>query len=177
MSCVCTPYCPPPTGNTLIGNGVITLNGLDGIVTLVASGGLIIGVSGQNIVITNPAGASGVWDPFMYVPGTYASSQQLLAYNPARYCMLPAGLIGSKANCDTAPTLSVACILAKNGSTIGTINFSGGSVVGTFSFTNNIIFDPDTFGGIGDKLTVVTPVGIDATFAGMRVSFKGIRVT
>lgn len=213
MSCVCTPYCPPPQGDTTIGSEVssvslvtqsvtdrsqyIVIARLSGDISLLASGGIVLSIDPNNdntiIIYNNPssgggsssggstsasgANASGAWDPTLYVPGTInAATKTLLSYTPVRYCTLPVGLVGTFAKCDVSPGSSYVVTLNKNGSSIGTITYSAGSLLGTKSFANAVSFDPAGNSGQGDIFSVVSPAGIDGSFAGLSISFKGLRI-
>jgi hypothetical protein len=204
MSCICTPYCPPPQGDTTIGSEVSSLSivatspadrtqyiiiaRMSGDVALYASGSIALSSDPNNdntIIIYNApstsasgANASGAWDPNIYVPGTISSATKtLLSYTPVRFCTLPAGLVGSFAKCDVVPVSPPYIVtLKKNGSTIGTITFSG-SLIGTKSFAADVFFDPAGNSGQGDVFSVISPAGIDGQFAGLALNFKGTRVT
>jgi hypothetical protein len=112
--------------------------------------------------------------PF-YQPGTYTANQQLLRISLTRAATYPAGLTGSLATCDVAPTGSVQITIYKGtatslGSAVGTINFAASSQVGTFTLAS-----PLSINGTSDVLYFVAPSSPDATFAGASATLHGSR--
>ena len=73
---------------------------------------------------------------------------------------LAAGLTGSVCTADTAATLSTNFNIAKNGTTIGTMNFGASSTSATFAMASSHSFIA------GDVLTI-TPTRTDATLANL----------
>jgi len=127
------------------------------------------GTGGNNTTGTNPVPNAN--DLYLYVPGTYSSSQEIWSAEPARNVTLPAGLTNSPTpTCDVAPTGSVTLTINKvsGGVTtaVGSIQFAASSRTGTVTFASAV-----TLNGTGDYLTVVAPSTPDATFAGLRFTF------
>ncbi|WP_233343627.1 hypothetical protein [Burkholderia cepacia] len=142
---------------------------------------LAIGASGQ--VLTVVAGVP-TWagagsfapvtanmDLVTYFIGSMPSLQVLLNAVTPQPLTLPAGLAGSYAYCDTAPTGSVSCTINRisGGTTtaIGSINFAAGSTTGTFTFSSAVTTTA------GDTIQVTAPSSVDATFAGPRFGLAG----
>jgi hypothetical protein len=92
---------------------------------------------------------------------------------------LPAGLAGSVAICDVAPTAPVQMTIYLNasviggaftgGTAIGTVNFAAGATTGTFTFAGALTLNP------GDRLGLGAPATSDTTFANPSITFLGSR--
>ena len=92
------------------------------------------------------------FDMAAYVQGTPTVSVNIFVFNVTRAFKLPASLTGSDASMGTAPAVSpVAITIAKNGSSVGTINFAAGSTTPTFTFTT------ETSWAVSDTLEIITP--------------------
>lgn len=127
---------------------------------------------------TLPPGAGEVNDWHLYAPGKYDANQILLPDNQVESVTLPAGLVGSVATCDIAPTGAVFIRLYKNGiigTLLGTVDFGAGSNVGTFTFATDISLTGPSPSSDGDQLTFVAPATPDGTFSGVSISLKGTR--
>jgi hypothetical protein len=102
----------------------------------------------------------------LFAQGTMTNSEVLLVYTPAATLTLPAGLTNSVAALKTATTNALTLTILKNGSSIGTINFTAGSTSGTFTFTNAVTLTAAT-----DTLEIDGPATADTTAANLHVSF------
>lgn len=114
-------------------------------------------------------------DLYMYVPGTYGSSQELWSAEPARTVTLPIGLANSPIpTCDVAPTGAVSIPIYKVSAgvptAVGSLDFAPAATTGTKTFPAAV-----TLNGTGDYLAVFAPVTVDATFAGLRFTFWATR--
>ncbi len=85
------------------------------------------------------------------------SLAQLMRFTAARAFTLPASLVGSQVASIIAPTAGVSYSIAKNGTQIGTMDFTAANNVGTFTMASSTSF------AIGDILTVVAPATPDST--------------
>jgi hypothetical protein len=120
-------------------------------------------------------------DMYIYIPtvaGIYAANQELFYSQPVRTITLPIGLTNTNAGCRVAPTGNVVVTLEKNGSSIGTINFTAASTTPTFTFTSAVTFTPGTSPPIdgGDSFSIIAPSSSDATFAGFWADFYASRI-
>lgn len=83
---------------------------------------------------------------------------------------LPASLTGSEAYLKIDPAADMEFFIQKNGSSIGTVNFTAGQNEGTFSFLSAVEF------AAGDRLTVLTPtVGVDIDAREFSLTLNGTR--
>ena len=112
---------------------------------------------------------SSPYDIAGYLPGLPSAGQVLFRIEMVRAVTLPAGLAGSRAVCQTAPTNAVTLGLKQNGTAIGSIAFAAGATAGTFNFTNQVVL------AAGDVLELDAPSPADATFAGPSYTITGTR--
>ena len=109
-------------------------------------------------------------DFYINVPvaaGPYAASQQLFFAEPPRNVTMPSGLLRTTAGCQTAPAGNVTVTLQKNGSSIGTVNFTAGSKIPTITFSAAVSFGGNSGAGVSaDSFSIVAPATADAAFAG-----------
>ncbi len=131
-------------------------------------GGLTVNASGQ-VTAISPSAGTNPYDIAGYLPGQPSAGQVLFRVEMVRPVTLPAGLTGSRAVCQVAPTSSVTLTLKQNGIAIGTITFGAGSTTGSFSFANQVVL------AAGDVLELDAPTPADATFAGASYTIAGIR--
>jgi hypothetical protein len=104
-----------------------------------------------------------------YAGGVLTDSQLIAVLLPTVLLDLPAGLTGSRATAQTAPTATTVISVRKNGSEVATITFSAGVTVGTLAAASAIALITS------DELSFVGPATADATFAGLAVSLLGLR--
>ena len=119
---------------------------------------------------------SGEWQPTappydmaFYSGGTFSNNQTLMEINVVRSFAIPVNCAGSVAKLDVATTGAITFAIAKNGASIGTINFGSGAVTGTFTLTGGATFVS------GDQIVISAPATADATAAGLSVTFLGSR--
>lgn len=103
---------------------------------------------------------------FFFNGGPYTASQVLVRMVAVRAFTLPASLIGSFASAGTASAASTTMVIAKNGSSIGTITFNA-SATGTFSFAAQVSF------AAGDVVTVTASASADAALKNVSLSLLG----
>jgi len=115
------------------------------------------------------AAGSQPYDLLMFLPGTPAGSQVMGRVIVPRAVTLPSGLAGSYGSAIAAATGTAALTLAKNGASIGSVNFAGGAAVATFTFASAVVFSA------GDLLTVTNQATADATLASVSLSLVGTR--
>lgn len=129
-------------------------------------------VEGKAVVLTGDSNgvASGTPSTLYDIGGSTltqpTNAAVLMRFVAVRSYQLPASLTGSYAISATAPTGTPAYPIKKNGSSIGTINYSSNS--GTFTFASAVSF------AAGDVLTVEAPATADATHDGLAWTFKGV---
>jgi hypothetical protein len=115
------------------------------------------------------AAGSQPYDLLMFLPGTPAGSQVMGRVVVPRAVTLPSGLVGSYGSAITAATGTAALTLAKNGASIGSVNFAAGAAAATFTFASAVAFVA------GDLLTVTNQATADATLANVSLSLVGTR--
>ena len=101
--------------------------------------------------------------------GTLPASQVLLRYPFPRAVDFATGLPDSQAVSVVAATAATTLTLAKNGTSIGTIDFAAAATSGTFTFTADVSF------AVGDLLTLTAPASPDGTLADVGISLAGTR--
>jgi hypothetical protein len=131
-------------------------------------GGVTYNASGQVVAVAPNSGAN-PYDIAGYLPGIPITGQILFRIEMVRAVTLPAGLTGSRAVCQTAPTNAVTLPLYQSGTFIGSIDFAAGAMSGTFTFAAQVILNP------GDVLELDAPNPADATFAGPSYTITGTR--
>ena len=107
----------------------------------------------------NVPAANDLYCPVIF--GTYIASQELMRTYPTRNVTIAAGMTGSLFGCEIAPASNCAVTITKNGTSVGTINFTSGSTTATVTFTAAV-----TFNGTGDYISWIAPATPDPTFAG-----------
>lgn len=153
-------------GTGLLGggsSGTVTLS-LDpsaipatGPTSVVAGTGLSGGGSSGAVTLTLDKAAI-PYDLASAILGKPAAGATVMRFVSVRSFTIPAGFAGSRAQCSTAATTSVAFIVAKNGVEVGKMTFGAGAMVGTFTAATAATF------AAGDVLTIVAPAVADATF-------------
>lgn len=110
-----------------------------------------------------------------FVPGTYTSSQVLLAVPVDRTVNFAAAFANSQATLSAAATASTVFLVKKNHSgtvtQIGTITFASSGTVGTFASTSGLAQSLVA----GDILELIAPSSVDATAAGLGFALQGTR--
>jgi hypothetical protein len=105
----------------------------------------------------------------MFFPGTPTGSQVMGRIIIPRAVSLPASLTGSYSSSIAAATGSTTLTLAKNGTSIGSVNFAAGATSATFTFASAVSL------AAGDVLTLTNQATADATLANVSVSLVGTR--
>ena len=109
------------------------------------------------------------YDLLMYFPGVPTNNQVMGRIIIPRAITLPASLTGSYASSIVAATGATTLTIAKNGSSIGTVNFGAGSASATFTFASAVSFVA------GNILTLTNQSTADATLAGVSVTLAATR--
>jgi len=109
------------------------------------------------------------YDLLMFFPGAPAGNQVMGRIIVPRAITLPASLTGSYGSSIAAATGSTTLTLAKNGVSIGTVNFAAGASSATFTFASAVSFTA------GDLLTLTNQATADTTLANMSLSLVGTR--
>lgn len=109
------------------------------------------------------------YDLLMFFPGSPTGSQVMGRVVMPRAVTLPSGLTGSYSSAINAATGATTLTLAKNGGSIGSVNFAGGSATATFTFASAVSFVA------GDVLTLTNQATADASLAGVSVTLAGTR--
>lgn len=109
------------------------------------------------------------YDLLMYFPGVPAASQVMGRIIVPRAITLPASLSGSYASSITSAAAATTLTLAKNGSSIGTVNFAAGSSTATFTFTSSVSF------AAGNILTLTNQAPADSALANVSLSLAATR--
>ena len=105
-------------------------------------------------------------DVTQFYPGAPGASAVVMAEVFAHAWTLPAALAGSEATALTAAAADTAFVVAKNGTSVGTITFHSAGAP-TLAAATAAAFAP------GDVLTVTGPVSPDADLAGVLVTLRG----
>lgn len=116
---------------------------------------------------TSPSATHAPMSIELFASSTFVASEVLLRKLVAIGFTLPAGLGGSLATLDTAPTNAVTFSLRRNGVEVGSFTFAAGAKVATFSLAAATVF------GSGDALSIVAPASADPTAAGLTVTIAG----
>jgi hypothetical protein len=136
------------------------------------------GTAGGTTTGSGGGGAAGdlgasPFDVSFYFNGKPDVSFEILRVPVARNITFPAGLLGSQAVCETAPTSPASLTIKRTTggvtSTIGSILFGAGAFVGTFTSDNAIEMLQ------GDILTIVAPNPADGTLATIGGTLAGTR--
>jgi hypothetical protein len=109
------------------------------------------------------------YDLLMFSPGVPANSALMARVVIPRIITLPISLTGSYASATVAATAATVLTLAKNGSSIGTVNFALGATAGTFTFSSAVTT------AAGDVLTVTNQATADATLANISITLAATR--
>lgn len=143
---------------TLLNTGVLAIGTGTGSISL--GSGLTLA---SNTLSASGGGGGGGGINFGQL-ATPTASQTLLVYPVGSGGLtLQAGLPGSSAYAETAPTAPVTITLYDNATAIGTVNWAAGSNAGTITFTSGVTI---ASGGVLKATFQVTP---DATFANFGV--------
>lgn len=120
-----------------------------------------------------PVGPAGpgvnTYDIALFASGKILANAILMRFVFDRPVNFTVNLSGSIANAGTAPTGAVVFTVAKNGASIGTLNFAANTNNGIFTVagTPNFI--------VGDVISIVAPATQDATLANLSVTLNGFR--
>lgn len=109
------------------------------------------------------------YDLVMFSPGAPTGNQLMARVLIPRIVLFPASLTGSYASANVAATAATTLTLARNGTSIGTVNFAAGATAGTFTFSSAVTT------AAGDVLTLTNQASADATLADISVSLAGTR--
>lgn len=102
-----------------------------------------------------------------YIPGTMLAGQRLAGFLLTRRVAFPAGLAGSRAAVEVAPTSAATFSLQRNGSGIATVTFAAGATTASFSLLAEATLEP------GDRLTLIAPSPADPTLADLYLTLRG----
>lgn len=78
------------------------------------------------------------YDLAFFAPAVANPTEVLGGFIATRAISLPAGIVGSRARCRTAPTGNLTLGLFHNETQVGTVTFPGAVTTGTISFTGNV---------------------------------------
>jgi hypothetical protein len=126
-------------------------------------------VLSYNASAGNWQNSSAPYDLLMFSPGVPGNSALMARVVIPRIVTLPISLTGSYASATVAATAATTLTLAKNGSSIGTVNFALGATVGTFTFSSAVTT------AAGDVLTVTNQATADATLANVSITLAATR--
>lgn len=163
----------PNFGISKIETAIAALHGSFGVQNI-PSGYTLVGpvgqLSGTPQWVDGTSGAGGgISDYHIYIPpvaGAYGTGQELYYEEVVRIVVMPVGLVGSQAGCRVAPAANLQVVMNKNGSPIGTINFTAGSLVPTITFANSVTFLTSSTIGLADSFSIDAPTTVDHSFAG-----------
>jgi hypothetical protein len=105
----------------------------------------------------------------MFFPGVPTGLQVMGRIIVPRAITLPASLTGSYGSSIVAATAATTLNLAKNGSSIGSVNFAISASTATFTFASSLSF------AAGDLLTLTNQSTADATLANISVTLAATR--
>lgn len=108
-------------------------------------------------------------DLLMFFPGAPTGGAVMSRLVMTRPVVFPASLTGSYASAINAATAATVLTIARNGTSIGTINFAASSSSGTFTFSSAVTT------AAGDVITITNQGTADATLSGISVSLTGTR--
>lgn len=108
-------------------------------------------------------------DIHVYQPGSPADGAIVCRFQATRAFTLPASLTGSYFTAVTAADASTTFTIKKNGSSIGTVDWSAAGTTGTPTFASDVAF------AAGDILLIEAPAPADATLADISFDFLGNR--
>ena len=114
-------------------------------------------------------GTTQPYDLLMFFPGVPTASQVMGRIIVPRAITLPASLTGSYGSSIVAATAATVLTLAKNGSSIGSVNFAISASTATFTFASSVSF------AAGDLLTLTNQTPADATLANISVTLAATR--
>ena len=117
--------------------------------------------------------AQGLFVVCHYLEGAPTASEVVWSMNvptSITTAVFGANFAGSSGHCTTNPTASAVYTLTRNGTSIGTCTIS---TSGTFTFAT-VGGGTQALSG-GDLLQVIAPSSVDATLAGVNISWYGTR--
>jgi hypothetical protein len=124
-------------------------------------------------LLSGDASGGTVTKPFdlgTFCAGVPDASEILMRYVFTRAVSFPASLTGSQVKAGTAATAQTDFVLAKNGSSIGTIRFAASGATATFVSVSATSF------AAGDILSITAPGTADATLADISFTLAGERL-
>lgn len=102
------------------------------------------------------------YDLFLFAPGILTASQKIAVLKMTRAITLPVNFGGSQVSVGTNPTNPATISVKKNGVEFGTIAIATNGVV-TLTATA-------TSFAVGDVISIVAPVGADATLSDLAIT-------
>lgn len=109
------------------------------------------------------------YDLLMFFPGAPTANQVMGRVIMPRAITLPSSLTGSYGSSIAAATGSTTLTLAKNGSSIGSVNFAAGASSATFTFASAVSF------AAGNVLTLTNQATPDTTLTNISVTLAATR--
>ncbi len=109
------------------------------------------------------------YDMLMFFPGVPTANQVMGRIIVPRAITLPSGLTGSYGSSITSAAAATTLTLAKNGSSIGTVNFASGSASATFTFASSVSF------AAGNVLTLTNQSPSDSALANVSLTLAATR--
>jgi hypothetical protein len=109
------------------------------------------------------------YDLLMFLPGVPTANQVMGRIIVPRAITLPTGLTGSYASSITSAASATTLTLAKNGASIGSVNFAAGSATATFTFAASVSFAP------GNLLTLTNQSPADSALANVSLTLAATR--
>jgi hypothetical protein len=99
--------------------------------------------------------------------GTMLASQIIFMFVAVRTTTFPIALAGSRGTAGTSAASAVTCVVANNGTSVGTVHWAAGAATPTFTLTSALIMNA------GDILTVTAPGTPDSALANTSFTFLG----
>lgn len=109
------------------------------------------------------------YDLLMFFPGVPTANQVMGRIIVPRAITLPSGLTGSYGSSITSAAAATTLTLAKNGTSIGTVNFASGSATATFTFSSSVSFTA------GNVLTLTNQSPADSALANVSLTLAATR--
>lgn len=103
-----------------------------------------------------------------FVAGVPTDASKIITHTVSTAFTIPAGMTGSQAYAEVAPTATAGLTISKNGGgALGTVDFALGANTGTFTFVTPTAF------ATGDRLQIVNQGVADATLADISLTIRG----
>jgi len=129
----------------------------------------IVGSRGTNLVSLAASAIGGLYDLGLFIPGQPAATALVFQYVFPRGVSFPTSLTGSTGRAATGATSLASFALRKNGTNVGSVDFTAGQAVASFTLAGGASF------AAGDVLELLAPTPQDATLADISLSFVGAR--